>query len=66
MKCAACGNQALNITKEGLPVCSRHLKSKVSAPKCPDCGLGMKIRESKYGKFWGCTAFPMCNGLRKM
>lgn len=33
-------------------------------PKCPDCAGGMKLRNGKYGKFWGCNNFPNCRGTR--
>ena len=35
-------------------------------PTCPDCGHAMTMRESKYGKFWGCRQFPNCRGTRKL
>jgi restriction system protein len=36
-------------------------------PTCPKCGAAMKKRVARQGKytgkeFWGCTAFPKCNG----
>jgi restriction system protein len=42
-------------------------ESHKSIPKCPKCGEEMKKRFSRQGKhagteFWGCTAFPKCNG----
>jgi len=57
---------ASKYNKAGIPVCSQHSKAKISAPNCPNCGLEMRIREGKYGKFWGCQAFPMCDGLQKI
>jgi ssDNA-binding Zn-finger/Zn-ribbon topoisomerase 1 len=33
------------------------------APKdveCPDCGLPMKLKEGRYGFFWGCEGYPQC------
>lgn len=66
MKCAECGQPATKMTKEGLPLCSQHANAKVKKPKCPNCGLEMAIRKGKYGSFWGCVAFPMCDGLRKI
>ena len=27
---------------------------------CPECGARMKLRNSKYGLFYGCTKFPEC------
>lgn len=32
--------------------------------KCPDCGNGLVIREGKYGKFLGCSAYPECKYTR--
>jgi len=28
--------------------------------KCPECDGIMILRESKYGKFYGCSHFPRC------
>jgi restriction system protein len=38
-------------------------------PACPRCGLPMIARVAKRGlqagaRFWGCTAYPRCRGLR--
>lgn len=27
---------------------------------CQDCGCSMKLRDGKYGKFYGCTGYPVC------
>lgn len=32
--------------------------------KCPDCDGEMVPRDSQYGKFWGCKAYPRCKGTR--
>jgi len=32
--------------------------------KCPVCGKDMVIRDSKYGKFYGCVDYPNCKGTR--
>ncbi|MBT7241214.1 MAG: hypothetical protein HN878_01870 [Candidatus Diapherotrites archaeon] len=66
MKCAKCGGSATIYNKAGVPVCSRHTNEKITSPKCPECSSPMSLRESKYGKFWGCTAFPMCDGIQKI
>ncbi|MCR4335050.1 MAG: topoisomerase DNA-binding C4 zinc finger domain-containing protein [archaeon] len=66
MKCAECGSEASKSNASGMPVCSKHAKSKIKSPKCPNCNLGMVIRKSKFGAFWGCMAFPMCDGLKKI
>ena len=41
--------------------------SRVSAGtsmKC-NCGAEMKLRDGKYGKFWGCSTFPKCRQTRR-
>ena len=32
--------------------------------KCPVCGRPTMPREGKFGKFFGCIAFPKCKGSR--
>ena len=27
---------------------------------CPDCNNLMRLRDGKFGKFWGCTGYPKC------
>lgn len=50
----------------------REIKTeKVSSPTCPKCGAHMVSREAKKGanagsKFWGCSKFPRCRGIRKL
>ena len=34
------------------------------APVCPVCGKPMTQRKSARGKFWGCTGYPECKGIR--
>lgn len=29
---------------------------------CPECGSLMILRDSKHGKFYGCSTFPVCKG----
>ncbi len=29
---------------------------------CPQCGSKMALRSGKFGKFYGCTAYPNCKG----
>lgn len=31
--------------------------------ECPDCGSQMRLRDSSYGLFWGCTSYPWCRGI---
>lgn len=42
-----------------------------NAPACPECGSLMRKRLAKSGKnagkaFWGCPAYPKCNGARQI
>ncbi|MGE5479349.1 MAG: type I DNA topoisomerase [Chloroflexota bacterium] len=34
--------------------------------KCDICGKDMLIRESKYGKFYGCVDYPNCKGVKPL
>ena len=43
---------------------SRQPKSNNKAPKCPKCGAPMVLRNSKRGKFYGCSKYPKCKGTR--
>jgi len=65
MKCAVCNEIATFYNDEGVPTCSRHRNQKIKAPLCPECGSLMVIRKSKFGAFWGCSAYPMCEGTKK-
>ncbi|KAF0250216.1 MAG: hypothetical protein FD167_376 [bacterium] len=35
------------------------------ALKCPDCGVGMSLREGRYGLSYFCNRFPYCRGSHK-
>ena len=37
-----------------------------SAPSCPKCQGPMQLRESQWGVFWGCRAYPACRGIRRV
>ena len=30
--------------------------------KCGECGAPMKLKESRFGKFYGCVRYPACKG----
>lgn len=34
------------------------------APTCPDCGSEMRLREGRYGQFYGCSTWPKCKATR--
>lgn len=36
------------------------------APQCKLCGCEMRLRNSAYGDFWGCSAFPRCKGSKSV
>lgn len=45
-------------------------KSDSSDPLCPPCQKPMTRRKARSGarvgqEFWGCTAYPACQGLRQ-
>jgi len=33
---------------------------------CPECCGQMVLRVSRFGKFWGCTGYPHCRGIRQL
>ena len=33
---------------------------------CPDCGGSMRLRNGKYGEFYGCAKFPYCKGTKNI
>ena len=36
-----------------------------TGPACPLCGNLTRKRQSRFGDFWGCSAFPKCTGVVK-
>lgn len=38
---------------------------KIQKGICPQCGNKLVVRESAYGKFYGCTNYPRCNFTKK-
>jgi len=35
-------------------------KASIAQGKCPRCGGNLKLRNGKYGKFYGCSNYPRC------
>lgn len=33
---------------------------------CPYCGSYLKIKEGKYGEFYGCSSYPICNYTKRI
>ena len=40
--------------------------SEGAAKTCPQCGSRMALRRGRYGKFYGCSRFPYCRGIRQV
>ncbi|MFA6003438.1 MAG: type I DNA topoisomerase [Elusimicrobiota bacterium] len=53
-------SQALSEASEKMPV--SRIEPKQSDEKCPLCDQPMLIRESRFGKYLSCSAFPKCKG----
>ncbi len=63
-KCPFCGERAISMNKQGVPVCSRHKNSVLPAMKCI-CGKELEMRKGKYGVFFSCFSCGNLN-LRKV
>jgi len=59
-KCVFCGNNATTKNKEHQPVCKKHRGHEPRDVACPSCGMPMKLKEGRYGYFWGCEGYPQC------
>jgi AAA domain/Topoisomerase DNA binding C4 zinc finger/PLD-like domain len=35
-------------------------------PPCPECGGKTRIRDGRYGRFYGCARYPDCNGTVRL
>ncbi len=55
----------LRVTKDGEEIVTNGDKAEreVTDTPCPKCGKPMVVRESKRGKFLGCSTFPRCRGI---
>lgn len=58
-----CGYTA-NVDSQGKPEQKKAVVKEYGTKPCPDCGSQMVKRQSKYGVFFGCSAFPKCRGMR--
>lgn len=59
-KCVFCGETATKKNREGQPVCKKHKDNEPREVACPECGMPMKLKEGRYGYFWGCEGYPQC------
>lgn len=42
------------------------VEPELSDINCDKCGKPMVIRQSRYGKFYGCSAYPGCKNIKRM
>ncbi len=59
--CVFCGRPATKTNNAGQPVCKKHRQREPKEVKCPECGMRMRIKEGRYGYFWGCEGYPQCD-----
>ncbi|OIN87038.1 MAG: hypothetical protein CO092_02260 [Candidatus Aenigmarchaeota archaeon CG_4_9_14_3_um_filter_37_18] len=59
--CVHCGMFATVFNKEDQPVCMRCREKNPKRYVCSKCKSLMTIRKGKYGSFWGCSGYPMCD-----
>ncbi len=58
--CVHCGRTATRMNKAKQPVCKEHRNREPKEIGCPECGFNMRVKEGKYGYFWGCEGYPGC------
>lgn len=39
-------------------------RDETKAPDCDKCGAKMKLRQGRYGEFWGCSSYPQCQNIK--
>ena len=62
--CPFCQKQAVNLNKQGVPVCPAHRKELLEDLKCV-CGESLDILKGKFGVFFKCIKCGNMN-LRKV
>ena len=61
---------------DGIEIENRHIQSieerfeekeiTIQGGKCPRCGGQLKLRNGKYGQFYGCSNYPQCRFTHKV
>ncbi|MGM0439065.1 MAG: type I DNA topoisomerase [Patescibacteria group bacterium] len=44
----------------------KKMKEEFGPKKCSECGSEMKLKQGRYGMFWGCTNYPDCKNTEKL
>ena len=44
----------------------KRMKEEFGPKKCSECGSEMKLKQGRYGMFWGCTNYPDCKNTEKL
>lgn len=52
------------LTKDEKPQVKKEVTKE--PPICDKCGKPMKLRNGKYGQFYGCTGYPNCKNTKKL
>ena len=54
------------IGEDGSPIEKKASAAKDTGHKCPKCNKGSMLeRKGRYGKFFGCSAYPKCKNIMK-
>ena len=54
------------VAEDGSPIETKKPAAKDTGVSCPKCKKGTMLeRTGKYGKFYGCSAFPKCRNIMK-
>ncbi|MBU5689599.1 MAG: topoisomerase DNA-binding C4 zinc finger domain-containing protein [Candidatus Aenigmatarchaeota archaeon] len=59
--CVHCGKFATMYNSSEQPVCKNCFEKKPKHYSCKKCGAMMVVKKGKYGSFWGCIGYPLCD-----
>jgi len=59
--CVHCGKLATMYNKADQPVCKNCFQKPEKHYSCKKCGSMMIVKRGKYGSFWGCVGYPLCD-----
>ena len=55
-----------NVTDEQKLKHINEIKERTEGTICPFCGSELKLKNGKYGQFYGCSNYPRCKYIRKI